>query len=241
MEHNKYIYKLTSGGDFLYSSITDILKINDTSILISKMNHQSNIVVGVPHHTPVGTFMMPCEDHIYGDQNTGYVGYNIAESLNCNFLCACNYFIDPNKKNNNNYSDYYVALEKCNPKYLVEIHGHGVEHCGNDIEISSGSKEDEFHAIKLKDEIRRIIGAQLEEDEINEDLRNLEKININADFNKIYYKASKSATIVDKRWISYHIELPLILRIEDNNGYLPKIGLKFVNILCKSIKNVCLY
>lgn len=224
----------------MYPSITDILKINDTSILISKMNHQSNIVIGVPHHTPVGTFMMPCENHIYGDQNTGYVGYNIAESLNCNFLCACNYFIDPNKKKNNNYSDYYVALEKCNPKYLVEIHGHGIEHCGDDIEISSGCKEDEVHAIKLKNEIRKIIDIQLEKDKNNEDLQKLKKLNINADFNKIHYKATKSSTIIDKRWISYHIELPLILRIENNEGYLPKIGFKFAQILYKSIKNICL-
>lgn len=222
------------------SSIKDILKINDISILISKISCQSDIVIGVPHHTPAGTFMMPCENHIYGDQNTGYIGYNIAERLKCNFLCACNYFIDSNKINNNNYSDYYVALEKCKPKYLIEIHGHGVEHCGNDIEISSGCKDDEVYAIKLKDEIRKTIDIQLEKDKNNEDLQKLKELNINADFNKIYYKATKSSTIIDKRWISYHIELPLILRVGNNDGYLPKTGLEFTSILYKSIKNICL-
>lgn len=221
------------------SSITDVLKISDTSILISKINQQSDIVIGVPHHTPSGTFMMPCENHIYGDQNTGYVGYNIAKNLNCNFLCACNYFIDSNKNHNNNYSDYYTALERCKPKYLVEIHGHGVEHCGDDIEISSGCKEHESYALKLKNEIEKLINVELKKDETNNNLKELRELNINADFDKIYYKAAKSATIIDRRWISYHIELPLILRIESKNGNLPEKGLQFTNILYKSIKKIC--
>jgi hypothetical protein len=183
--------------------------------------------------------MMPCENHIYGDQNTGYIGYNIAENLNCNFLCACNYFIDSNKKYNNNYSDYYTALEKCNPKYLFEIHGHGVEHCGDDIEISSGCKEHEYYALKLKNEIEKIIDIELEKDITNKTLKGLKELNINADFDKIYYKAAQSSTIVDKRWISYHIELPLLLRIDDYKGHLPRKGLEFTNILYKSIKNIC--
>lgn len=221
------------------SNIADILKINDTSILISKINRESDIVIGVPHHTPGGTFMMPCENHIYGDQNTGYVGYSIAKNLNCNFLCACNYFIDANKKQHNNYSDYYMALERCNPKYLVEIHGHGVEYCGDDIEISSGCKEHEAYALKLKDEIEKFIDIEVEKNKTNKRLKELKKLNINANFDNIHYKAVKSSTIIDKRWISYHIELPLILRTESNIKELPEKGVLFTKILCKSIKNIC--
>ncbi len=221
------------------SSITDILKINDTSILISKINQKSDIVIGVPHHTPSGTFMMPCKNHIYGDQNTGYIGYNIAKKLGCNFLCACNYFIDSNKNYYDNYSDYYTALEKCRPRYLVEIHGHGVEHCGDDIEISSGCKEQENYALKLKNEILKLIDSEINKDKTNESLKELKELNINADFDKIYYKAAKSSTIIDERWISYHIELPLLLRIEPNDGDIPEKGILFTKILCNSIKNIC--
>lgn len=222
----------------MYPSIVDILKINDTSILISKINSRSDIVIGVPHHTPLGTYMMPCESHKYGDQNTGYIGFDLSKNLNSNFLCACNYFIDSNKKYDNNLSDYYKALEKCNPRYLVEIHGHGIEHCGDDIEISSGCKNDEVHALRLKEEIIAVIDKRAKEDRDSKKVQELKNLNINAEFDKIHYKAARSSTIIDNRWISYHIELPLILRIGTEDGRLPEIGFEFANVLYEAIKNI---
>lgn len=218
---------------------SDIFKINNLSIFTADIKEQSNLVIGVPHHTPSGTYNMPCETHIYGDENTGYVGSYIAEQLGCSLLCACNYFIDPNKNYNYNYSDYYEALKKCNPKYLVEIHGHGMEHGGNDIEISCGCKVEENYAKYLKREIEKLVELEASKNINDKDLLEIKKIRINADFDKIFLKATKSSTIIDNRWISYHIELPLILRVHGENDGLPSKGQKFTEILCQAIKNIC--
>lgn len=104
---------------------------------------------------------MPCETHVYGDENTGYIGSYIEDKLGCSLLCACNYFIDPNKNHNDNYSDYYMALQKCNPRYLIEIHGHGMVHGGDDIEISCGSKKEECYAKGLKNELERLLDEEM--------------------------------------------------------------------------------
>lgn len=218
---------------------SDILKINNLSIFTADIKEKSDLVIGVPHHTPSGTYTMPCETHVYGDENTGYIGSYISKQLGCSLLCACNYFIDPNKNYKYNYSDYYQALQKCNPKYLVEIHGHGIEHGGDDVEISCGSKKEENRARTLKYEIEKLIDMEANKNIDNKDLVELKKIKINADFDKIFLKATKSSTIVDDRWLSYHIELPLILRINSENEYLPNKGLEFTKILCKAIKNIC--
>lgn len=221
----------------LYS---EILKINDKSIFIADIKEKSNIVIGVPHHTPSGTVKMPCKDHPYGDENAGYVGAYIAEKLQSSFLCACNYFIDVNKKQNSNYSDYYTALQRCNPKYLIEIHGHGMEHSGNDIEISSGCKKDEKYALELKEELEKLINEKYSENNEDIDLCKLRGFNINANFDNVYFKATKSSTIIDKSWISYHIELPVILRIiPSEKNKLPSYGEKFNEILYEVIKNIC--
>ncbi|NMM64716.1 hypothetical protein HBE96_19085 [Clostridium sp. P21] len=222
---------------FLYS---EILKIDNASIFVTNIKEKSNIVIGVPHHAPSGTIRMPCDSHPYSDENAGYIGDYIAEKLKCSFLCACNYFIDVNKNHNNNYSDYYTALEKCSPKYLVEIHGHGIEHSGNDIEISSGCKEDEKYALELKEKLESIIHKKWSENKEDKDFCKIKDLNINANFNDIYFKATKSSTIVDKRWRSYHIELPVMLRIVlHEKNKLPSYGEKFTEILYEAIKNVC--
>lgn len=218
----------------------DILKINNKSIFIADIKKNSDIVIGVPHHTPSGTTNMPCESHSRGDENTGHIGSYIAKELKGSFLCACNYFIDPNKNYNSNFSDYYLALKRCNPKYLIEIHGHGLKPEWNDIEVSSGSKEDEHYSIELKDEIYKLIDKEIEKNKDNYEFLKLKDIKINADFNDIYFKATKSSTIVDKNWISYHIELPLMLRTDLEDSNLPELGKCFTKILCGAIKN-CIY
>lgn len=220
---------------------SDILKVRDISIFTAEIKEKNDVAIGVPHHTPSGTYKMPCESHKYGDENTGYIGDYIAKKLDCSFLCACNYFIDPNKNNNYNYSDYYMALQRCSPKYLIEIHGHGPFNAGEyDIEISCGSKEEESYAYTLKKEIQRLIDKAYLNNKEDVDFIELKKLNINANFDKIYFKATKSSTIIDKRWISYHIELPLILRIDDEKEELPRKGQKFTDILCRAIANICI-
>jgi hypothetical protein len=222
---------------FLYS---EILKINNISIFIADIKEKSNIVIGVPHHAPSGTVKMPCNSHPYSDENAGYIGDYIAEKLNCSFLCACNYFIDVNKNHNDNYSDYYTAIERCSPKYLIEIHGHGIEHSGNDIEISSGCKEDEKYALELKKNLQNIIYKKWSENKEDTDFRRIKELKINANFDNIYFKATKSSTVVDKRWISYHIELPVILRIIPcEKNQVPSYGKKFNEILYEAIKSIC--
>lgn len=219
----------------------DLLKINNVSIFTADIKEKADLAIGVPHHTPSGIYFMPCETHKYGDENTGYIGNYIAEKLQCSLLCACNYFIDPNKNHTNNYSDYYMALERCNPKFLVEIHGHGSFHADdNEIQISCGSKEEEGYAQRFKRELEETIDMELSRNKENRDLLELKNLKINADFDQIYFKATKSSTIIDKRWISYHIELPLFLRISPIDQYLPKMGVEFTKILCKTIGNLCM-
>lgn len=219
---------------------TNILKIDSASIFIADIKEESNIVIGVPHHTPSGTIKMPCNSHPYSDENAGYIGSYIAEKLKASFLCACNYFIDVNKNHNDNYSDYYTALEKCDPRYLIEIHGHGMEHSGSDIEISSGCREDEKYALELKESLENIIYRKWSENKEDIDICKIKELKINGSFDKIYFKATKSSTIIDKRWISYHIELPVILRIiPDEKSKLPSCGQKFTEILYEAIKSVC--
>ncbi len=218
---------------------SDILKISDTSIFIAKKEN-SKIAIGVPHHTPSGTVSMPCESHPFSDENCGYIGAYIAEKLGCSFLCACNYFIDVNKNHEKNYSDYYNALNRIRPKYLIEIHGHGIEHSGNDIEISSGSSNAEMYALGLKDQLEKITQKQWKENKEDVDIMKIRELPINADFKSIYFKASKSATITDDRWISYHIELPTVLRVIPGiENKLPSHGIKFACILLEAIKNIC--
>lgn len=222
----------------LYS---EILKNNDTSIFIASINKKSKILIGVPHHTPSGTVTMPCKEHLYSDENVGYIGAYIAEKLKCSFLCACNYFIDVNKNDNSNYSDYYTALKRCKPKYLVEIHGHGMEHSGNNIEISSGSKEEERYSLQLKDELDKVIDEKCRGNNKNVELNKLKEFKINANFDTIYFKATRSATIIDKNWISFHIELPVALRIiPHRDNKLPSLGEKFAEMLYEAIKNICI-
>ncbi len=76
-----------------------MLKINDQSLLIVNIKESSDITISVPHHTPGGTPYIPCPEHRDGDENAGFIGRHIADALDCSFICASNYFIDPNKRN----------------------------------------------------------------------------------------------------------------------------------------------
>lgn len=211
---------------------TDFLTIRNASILVS-MFKNSKITIGVPHHTPGGTEEMPCSEHKYGDENTGYIGQYISEKMGASFVCACNYFLDPNKALN---TDYAVAIIKSNPTYLIEIHGHDKRRTDNDIEISCGNRQRETYAIKLKQQIESIISEWSSEDP---KWSLLNKIKIGANFEYIYFKATGSATIQDMDWIPLHIELSYILRRNAETNQLSNEGILFQDVLCEAIKRVC--
>ncbi len=214
-------------------SILDLIGMCNICLLIADFKDSSSITIGVPHHTTGGTPHMQCSEHPDGDENTGYIGKYIADQLACSFVCACNYFIDPNKTAN---TDYSVAIAKSNPKYLVEIHGHGKKSSLNDVEISCGSKEKEDETIKLKIELEKLIKTVAKKDTKWEILKT---IKIEAEFDKIHFKATESATVRDKRWKSFHIELSPTIRIDDTTKKVPEIGSKFGEILFQAIKKVC--
>ncbi|MEW6623914.1 MAG: hypothetical protein AB1420_12440 [Bacillota bacterium] len=210
-----------------------VLDKHNISILVADIKENSIITIGTPHHTPGGVLdMRSCISRV-GDENVGYLGFHVADMLKCSFICACNYFIDPNKSMQ---TDYSKAIIKSKPKYLIEIHGHGKRNSQNDVEISCGSRQKEDHAIRLQMKLTELIGQFVLTNSNWEDLR---KIKIEAEFDKIFYRATKTATITEQKWEAYHIELSPMLR-KDNNSKVPEIGLKFSELLARAIKEICI-
>ena len=176
-----------------------ILECRDKSILIAEEKTHGKIVVAVPHHSSLGNTKLPCEFHRCSDENAGFLGYYLACLLNCHSIIACNYYIDPNKFKE---SDYFKRINSWNPNILVEIHGHSGKSSKFDIEISSGSEERNRWSLELAKKLR----LKLAEYDL------LKQYTISGDYNIIYYKASKSKTIITKNWIPFHIELPKSIR-----------------------------
>lgn len=204
----------------------EILFNKKASILFIEERSRKEIVIGAPHHTVGGVTNMPCPEHTAGDENTGFIARQIAENLNCSSIIACNYKIDPNKSLQ---SDYATQIGQWKPKYLIEIHGHGGKKIKeNIIEISSGSKEKEKYSIAFS----KTLSKKFEQ---NESLKIFE---VNGEFEKIYFKASKTATIIDDKWISFHIELPPKIRL-NNNDSLPENFNDFTNYITETILEIC--
>lgn len=205
-----------------------ILKSASESILIIEERKFKDIVIGVPHHAPAGTKTLPCDKHKDSDENAGFLGRYIAEKLNSCCIIACNYRIDVNKYFR---SDYSMQIAQWNPKFLVEIHGHGDKKANYDIEISSGSSENNRWSTeletKLKDKCSKI--------------KELKNLTICGKFEDIYLKATNSATITDGRWAPFHIELPSALRKPQKPKLWkpPLKGYKFCNCLIESLKEIC--
>lgn len=208
-----------------------MLKTNKESLLISVFK-PSEIVIGVPHHTPIDGSMNTIEGRP-GDANAGLLGYEIAKILDCSFICACNYFYDPNKSST---SDYMKAIERCHSRYLIEIHGHGRANTDYDIEISCGSPEQEHYAVDLRNEIEQQIETVSDDIDLKQELSSL---TIGATFDDIYFTAVSSVSITDNRWISYHIEHCPELRKNGNRKELPDLGKKYAIILAQAIANIC--
>lgn len=179
--------------------IETLLDDSENSLLIITSGDLKDVVIGVPHHAPLGVVKLPCEEHSEADENAGLLGYYIARLLNCPSVIACNYFIDPNKSEN---SDYIKRIQSWKPKILTEIHGHGGKSAKFDIEISSGSPEKNCWSKEL--------ARRLNDKFVNKPL--LEGYTMSGDFNAIKFKAGKSISIKTTEWIAFHIELPKSIR-----------------------------
>ena len=170
-----------------------------TCMLIATSGKVRDIVIGVPHHAPLGVAELPCEEHRDADENVGFLGYYVSRLLDCPSIIACNYFIDPNKHID---SDYFKRVQSWKPKILTEIHGHGGHSARFDIEISSGSVERNLWSKELAARLRKkLVGVP-----------GLQDYTLSGDFNAIYFKATKSLSVIEKEWVAFHIELPKSIR-----------------------------
>ncbi|MDF7820022.1 hypothetical protein P1X15_20545, partial [Runella sp. MFBS21] len=105
-----------------------ILHEKNASILLIEQRENDEVVIGAPHHTLGGVKNMPCPEHTSGDENTGFVARQLAEQIKSSSVIACNYRVDPNKSLN---TDYSTQIAKWEPKFLIEIHGHGAKKIDN--------------------------------------------------------------------------------------------------------------
>ena len=176
-----------------------MLESTEPSLLIIEKRNRFDIVVGVPHHAPAGTPYLPCAEHSDSDENTGFVGRYLADQLDCCSIIACNSTIDANK---HLHSDYTMRVAQWRPSVLIEIHGHGKVRSKYDVEISCGSAESTTYSEDLATAINRKCLADAD----------LAEVSVSGCFTDIYFKATKTPTITDARWLAYHIELSPRLR-----------------------------
>jgi hypothetical protein len=188
-------------------------------MLVIEERDLKEVVVGAPHHAPLGVEELPCKEHTDADENTGLLGLHIAQLLKCRSIIAPNYFVDSNKRKN---SDYINKLLEWAPKILVEIHGHGGEDARYDIEISSGNsmrnKWSKEMASRLSSKLARFA--------------TLKHHTICGDYDKIYFKASSTETITSDRWVPFHIELPKSLRAQRTQYY------PFCELLAETVQEI---
>ncbi len=199
--------------------IESLLDDPNNSHLLFSSGISTDIVIGVPHHSPLGIAQLPCKEHPDADENAGFLGYYVSRLLNCPSIIACNYFIDPNKDKN---SDYCKKILSIKPKILVEIHGHGGHSAKFDIEISSGSSEKDFWSKEMAERLQAgFSGTPL-----------LQGYILSGDFTKIYFKAKNSFSITANEWVSFHIELPKSIR-QSKSQYTP-----FCELLAETINGL---
>jgi len=211
--------------------ISKILNDASSSYLISKPGKNAHIVIGVPHHAPFGNPKLPTLNKRPADENAGYLGFKLAELLQCSYVIACNYSFDVNKFWT---SDYSRIIKQWQPEILIEIHGHGGNSSYYDIEISTGRSE--------RENISKTLAENLIKANSNND--NLTQFTISGNFNKIFFQATMSKTINTDKWLALHIELPLQLRepSSQSNNTPSELGYTFCENLADSIKrtlNLC--
>ncbi|MFC2064980.1 hypothetical protein ACFLXB_07775 [Chloroflexota bacterium] len=181
------------------NEIETILADTQNSILLVTPAENPQVVIGVPHHAPLGVPELPCCEHPMSDENTGFIGYHLSRLLNCPAIIACNYFMDSNKHKG---SDYYRKLLSLKPKILIEIHGHCSSKVCADIEISSGRA--------ARDHWSQEMAARLQVKLTS--IPSLQEHTVSGDFTKIHFKATKSVTITSAKWVPFHLELPWPIR-----------------------------
>ncbi len=201
-----------------------MLQSAEPSLLIIEERACKNFVVGVPHHAPAGTPTLPCLEHPNSDENAGFLGRYLAEKLGCSSIIACNYPVDVNKHHR---SDYATQIAHWGPNVLIEIHGHGGINARSDIEISSGSAQRDRFSTALANRVRQALAASPA----------FSTLSICGEYKGLYFRASKSVTITDERWLAYHIELPPLLRkaSETAGGKPPQAGYHFCDILAAAL------
>ena len=204
-----------------------MLETTEPSLLVIEERKRKGIVVGVPHHAPAGKLTLPCSEHPDADENAGFLGRYIAEKLKCCSIIACNYTVDVNKFFR---TDYTMQIASWNPKVLIEIHGHAGKKANSDIEISSGSSHNDRFSKVLADKLVSSFST----------VQELKGLSVCGEFSKLRFKASDTVTISDGRWVSYHIELPPVLRKPPNNvsGKPPDIGYQFCEFLIKALHEI---
>ena len=175
------------------------LESTEHALLIIEERVHSDIVVGVPHHAPAGVPFLPCPEHSDSDENTGFIGRYLAERLDCCSVIACNATVDPNK---HLHSDYALQIASWSPSVLIEIHGHGKVRSPYDVEISCGSAELTTYSEALAAGVKRRLS----------DDAGFSDVSVSGRFRDIYFRATKTLTITDSRWLAYHIELSSRLR-----------------------------
>ncbi len=176
-----------------------MLESTEPSLLIIEKCLRSDIVVGVPHHAPAGVPFLPCPEHRDSDENAGFIGRHLAERLDCCSVIACNSTVDPNK---HLHSDYTMQIAAWSPSVLIEIHGHGKVRSPYDVEISCGSVEFTNYSEALAANVNRRLAADT----------GFADVSVCGRFRDIYFRATKTLTITDARWLAYHIELSSRLR-----------------------------
>jgi hypothetical protein len=203
-----------------------LLEITDVSLLIIEERIRNSVVIGVPHHAPAGKDTLPCLDHQEADENTGYLGRYLAQTLRCCSVIACNYPLDSNKFLR---SDYTMQIAAWNPKVLVELHGHNARKAKSGIEISSGAGDPS----RGKALAERLADAFRKDDR-------LRAVTVCGDYEQIVYKATRAVTINDGRWTGYHIELPPNLRkmIEGMDGRPPRAAYAFCDALAGALSEI---
>jgi hypothetical protein len=176
-----------------------MLESTEQQYLIVERRTRTDIVVGVPHHAPAGVPVLPCPEHSDSDENTGFIGRYLAERLDCCSVIACNAAIDPNKRLN---SEYTMQIAGWSPRVLIEIHGHGKVRSPYDVEISCGSAKFTACSEALAAGVNRRLSAEA----------GFADVSVCGRFQDIYFRATKTLTITDARWLAYHIELSSRLR-----------------------------
>jgi len=204
-----------------------LLALSTQSLLIVEDRAERDIVVGVPHHAPAGIDRLPCTTHPDSDENAGILGRYLATVLKCPSIIACNYRVDVNKYLR---SDYTMQIARWDPRVLVEIHGHGGTKAKFDIEISSGSVQDNVYSLRLADALTKEFGL----------LKRFPKLTVSGDCRKVYFRASNALTVTDGRWLAYHIELPKALRTpaRAKTGKPPKAGFRFCDALARVLQAI---